>query len=353
MKTKYQIFVSSTYEDLKQERDLVIKAILEMGHIPVGMEMFSAGDEEQWKLIAKQIEDCDYYIVIVAFRYGSEDGNISYTEKEYDYAINIGVPTLGFLINDDAGWNASHVDKKKDKVEKLVQFKEKIKRKMVKYWADKNDLYGKISIALMKQFNTNPRIGWIRADQSSGPEILKEISRLSKENSDLRQQIERHNNKKNQAIKDKFRQTLAILKNNKRNISFYYTYSTGWEDSTEFSLFEIFNLIAPNLMIELSQEYCSKYIGVMLKPNKDATLREKWGTPRNKTNQVLADLNVLELITPSSRKHKLNDENQYWTITDFGKEIYKEVRKEVLEKNLPLPTSNETPESENDDINLK
>jgi len=38
--------VSSTYIDLKEERDVVIKSILETGHIPVGMEMFSAGNEE-------------------------------------------------------------------------------------------------------------------------------------------------------------------------------------------------------------------------------------------------------------------------------------------------------------------
>ncbi|EIQ1514512.1 DUF4062 domain-containing protein [Vibrio parahaemolyticus] len=68
---KFQIFVSSTYEDLKDERDQVIKAILEMGHIPVGMEMFSAADEEQWKIIQRQIDESDYYVVIAAHKYGS------------------------------------------------------------------------------------------------------------------------------------------------------------------------------------------------------------------------------------------------------------------------------------------
>nr|VFK57841.1 MAG: protein of unknown function (DUF4062) [Candidatus Kentron sp. TUN]VFK66801.1 MAG: protein of unknown function (DUF4062) [Candidatus Kentron sp. TUN] len=82
---KYQIFVSSTYEDLKPERDQVIKAVLEMGHIPVGMEMFSAGDEQQWDVIKKQIDQSDYYVVLIAHRCGSMDGSISYTEKEYDY----------------------------------------------------------------------------------------------------------------------------------------------------------------------------------------------------------------------------------------------------------------------------
>ncbi len=56
MTTKYQVFVSSTYEDLKAERDQVIKAILEMGNIPVGMEMFSAADEQQWEIIKRQID---------------------------------------------------------------------------------------------------------------------------------------------------------------------------------------------------------------------------------------------------------------------------------------------------------
>ncbi|MFC0139562.1 DUF4062 domain-containing protein [Erwinia mallotivora] len=84
---KYQIFISSTYEDLKNEREQVIKAILEPGHIPVGMEMFSAGDEQQWELIKRQIEQSDYYILIIAHRYGSEtDEKISHTEKEFDYA---------------------------------------------------------------------------------------------------------------------------------------------------------------------------------------------------------------------------------------------------------------------------
>ncbi len=59
MAIKYQVFISSTYEDLKEEREQVIKALLEMAHIPVGMEMFSAADEEQWNIIARQIDEAD------------------------------------------------------------------------------------------------------------------------------------------------------------------------------------------------------------------------------------------------------------------------------------------------------
>lgn len=47
MPAKYHVFVSSTYEDLTDERERVIRAILEMGHIHVGMEMFNAANESQ------------------------------------------------------------------------------------------------------------------------------------------------------------------------------------------------------------------------------------------------------------------------------------------------------------------
>ncbi|RWB23970.1 MAG: DUF4062 domain-containing protein [Mesorhizobium sp.] len=42
MDVKYQIFVSSTYADLVDERRSVIEAVLNLGHIPVAAEVRSA-----------------------------------------------------------------------------------------------------------------------------------------------------------------------------------------------------------------------------------------------------------------------------------------------------------------------
>jgi hypothetical protein len=85
---RYQVFVSSTYQDLEEERREIIQALLELDCIPSGMELFPAANDDQWTLIKRVIDDCDYYIVVVAGRYGSvsEDG-LSYTEKEYRYAL--------------------------------------------------------------------------------------------------------------------------------------------------------------------------------------------------------------------------------------------------------------------------
>lgn len=191
-RTKYQIFISSTFTDLKDERDAVIKAILEMGHIPVGMEMFSAADEEQWKIIARQIDESDYYVVIVAHRYGSivPVQNVSYTEKEYDYAVSQGVPVMGFVLEDGVSWPPEQIESDPKRKKGLEKFRSKVKSRPVSFWKNREELALKCVTALTKQFNTSPRPGWARADTVTGPEVTAELSRLSKENADLRAKVQ-------------------------------------------------------------------------------------------------------------------------------------------------------------------
>jgi Domain of unknown function (DUF4062) len=80
----HTVFLSSTYEDLREERAAVIQSLLQLDCIPAGMEVFPASDDDQWTLIKGVIESADYYVVVVAGRYGSTDkSGIGYTEKEY------------------------------------------------------------------------------------------------------------------------------------------------------------------------------------------------------------------------------------------------------------------------------
>ena len=109
--TKYQVFISSTYKDLEEERESIIKAVLEMYHIPIGMEMFSAEDEEQWEIIRRTIEVSDYYVLILGLRYGSKTSDgISFTQKEYEYALEKKIPVLAFIMSDDVSLPKSRRD---------------------------------------------------------------------------------------------------------------------------------------------------------------------------------------------------------------------------------------------------
>ena len=331
MEKKYQIFISSTYEDLMEEREQAIKAVLEMGHIPVGMEMFSAADEEQWQLIARQIEETDYYVLIVGHRYGSEtDEGISYTEKEYDYAVTSGVPTLGFVIDDEAPWPKTRIDTVQKKKKKLETFKSKIKGKLVHFWSNKEDLHGKISISLIKAMNTNPRIGWTRANEAIGTEVTKELSRLSAENAGLRETLLKLQKEKEEHS-DEVRDVVNIMYENIRSPQIRKT--SKWEDAERYkkTLLDMFLDIAPNLINERTSLEIAQNIALAEVGPKHY---KRWPIGRYITSKLIADYVALDVIEPSRKKHSVHDKDDYWSLTKLGKQVLKRARRIQLEEGI-------------------
>ena len=67
MNKKLQVFVSSTYTDLIEERQAAVEAILDAGHIPAGMELFKGG-KSQMETIRKWIDESDVYMLILGGR---------------------------------------------------------------------------------------------------------------------------------------------------------------------------------------------------------------------------------------------------------------------------------------------
>lgn len=191
-KKKYQIFISSTYTDLIDVRKNIQETILSMYQFPIGMEMFSAGDDKQWEVIKETIDSSDYYVLIVGHRYGSETcEGISYTEKEYDYAKEKGIPILAFIRDRNVPLMANEREDEPEKIIKLNNFiKKATSNKMCDFWNAKDDLDLKVSVALNKQFNKKQRPGWIRADNVDFTEISNELMKLSQENRSLREENE-------------------------------------------------------------------------------------------------------------------------------------------------------------------
>lgn len=129
MEKRYQVFVSSTFEDLSEERQEVMQALLELDCMPAGMELFPAADDDQWTLIKRVIDDCDYYIVIIGGRYGSlAPSGKSYTQMEYEYAVELGKPVIAFLHKDPGKLPAEKTEKEPEKAKKLEEFKDVAKK---------------------------------------------------------------------------------------------------------------------------------------------------------------------------------------------------------------------------------
>lgn len=175
-----QVFVSSTFKDLVEERRAVIQTLLEADCIPSGMELFPASDSEKWELIKGVIDLCDYYVVIVGGRYGSVDDveQLSYTEMEFDYAVKTRKPVMGFLHGDPGKLPGEKLDLDKELREKLDAFRGKIERKMVKYWHEPGDLPGQVALAIMQIRKSHPAVGWIRASEAMTPAVRAELAEL-------------------------------------------------------------------------------------------------------------------------------------------------------------------------------
>jgi len=171
-KRKFSIFISSTYEDLKEERQALMGVALENNFIPVGMEQFHAAPTSQWNVITKMIDECDFYLLIIGGRYGSidEDTGISYTEKEYNYAKTKGLPVL-VLIKESSVITESEQDvgdKKYDKYMKmrmLEEFRNRVKNdgNTVDFFTDLNSLKYKASPTFSNAINyVDDNAGWVR-----------------------------------------------------------------------------------------------------------------------------------------------------------------------------------------------
>ncbi|WMS42274.1 DUF4062 domain-containing protein [Acuticoccus sp. MNP-M23] len=176
---KYQIFVSSTYKDLKDERDAIIRAVLDLNHIPAGMELFPATNDSQIDYIYRVIDECDYYILVIGGRYGSVDGNgISYTEKELNYAEHKKIPILTFIHEDINKIQHGNVEQDKSQLEKLIEFRDRASSgRVVKYFSAISDLTGKVFSALSQEMRSNPQVGWIRGNNAASEDLIKEAIR--------------------------------------------------------------------------------------------------------------------------------------------------------------------------------
>jgi hypothetical protein len=175
-----QVFISSTFKDLVEERRAVIQTLLEADCIPAGMELFPASDSEKWDLIKGVIDLCDYYVVIVGGRYGSVDDveQLSYTEMEFDYALETKKPVMGFLHGDPGKLPGDKLDFDYGLREKLDAFRGKIEKRMVKYWHEPGDLPGQVALAIMQIRKSHPAVGWIRASEAMTPAVKAELAEL-------------------------------------------------------------------------------------------------------------------------------------------------------------------------------
>lgn len=328
---RYQVFVSSTYKDLTDERATVIQAVLGLEHLPAGMEMFPAANEDQWTLIKRVIDESDYYVVVVGGRYGSVDESegVSYTEREYDYAIETKTPVLGFLHKEPGKIEAEKTDQNDAAREKLLTFREKVEGRPVKYFTSAAELGGQVALSLVALTRNEPGIGWVRGDKAMTLETEREIL-------ELKQQLAKVTAERESAQRALVADTSELSQGDDMvNIPLKITGQkfeeakwTGYRVSVsaDTSWDDLFGDIGPTMIDEATEKAVRERaelhaFGVV--DDEESEVYKGWRSVGatiydDDWDMIRVQYRALGLIDNGQKKRQINDRNKYLALTDKG-----------------------------------
>ena len=152
-----RVFLSSTYLDLIEYRKVVTIALRKQGHDVLQMEVFGATPEEPAEVAKSEINKCDLFVGIYAYRYGAipKGSDISITEEEYWHAKNKAKPIFCFCVDENFPWPPKMIDKEVNTVKKLSEFRNKIlSEKTVDFFTTPDNLSSVIVAAIGKHVHS-------------------------------------------------------------------------------------------------------------------------------------------------------------------------------------------------------
>ncbi|WP_102798850.1 DUF4062 domain-containing protein [Bowmanella denitrificans] len=329
MDKRYQVFVSSTYTDLLEERAEVMQALLELDCMPSGMELFPAANEEQWEWIKKVIDESDYYLVILAGRYGSisKKTGFSYTEMEYRYAIETGKPVIGFLHERPEKIEKGKSESDPDACQKLEDFRDLVSSKLCKYWNSPSDLGAKVSRSITQLIKHQPAVGWIKAN-SVTESTSKELLDLRKKNEVLEEKLKKARIERPSGTEELAQgqdiftlefvfeaKKVSVGKNNKK----YWKKGEIIDCAVDLSWDRIFSFVGPNMITASSEGWMISYLNGLIERTVKDDLEEAY--PDNKIDDIKIRLTTFQTIKIQFRAlnlitHEGNDSN--WVLTPYG-----------------------------------
>lgn len=316
MERKYQVFISSTYSDLVEERRKVLDVLLMADCIPAGMEAFVATDIEQFEVIKKVIDLCDYYVLIIGKRYGSihPETGISYTEMEYNYAISKDVPVLVFALDDSVDLPEDKCESDSEKIEKLKAFRSKaMTNRLASIWHSADELTGRLAVSIMKAKSEIVRPGWQRGEDYDEASLRREIMTLQEENKDLKEELE-----KSKKELDAFTMhTDLAFENCPITIPYSHSYNDGRQTRTNYSeidtdLKHIFLAIATEMMdVSITEKVAEDAI-------KKHFLSQPYSCSISDNQFIKKVLNQFRALNLMKSTWSNNNHVLYWGLTKKG-----------------------------------
>lgn len=156
-----RVFISSTFEALRDYRQAAFQAIHALGGYSDDMVYWSAEEREAQEVSAGRVRQCDVVILLVAHRHGfvPSGSEWSVTEAEYRTARKAQIPVLAFFLDETVPWPPAQVDW--EHRERLQRFKRQIEtevtRKLFRSPAELGALVTQALAAFLERQRGNPQ----------------------------------------------------------------------------------------------------------------------------------------------------------------------------------------------------
>jgi hypothetical protein len=173
-----RIFVSSSFEDLREHRTAAIRVLRQLGHEVLAMEDMTAASGAPLAKVLDMVDRSEAYVGVFAWRYGhvparapepgppgamrvplvagAVDGETSITHYEYLRAVERKLPIMAFLLDEHCPWPPQLIDgfdttrgqapPNADKIRALRQLLQQ--ERVVSWFTTPNDLEARVSAAV-------------------------------------------------------------------------------------------------------------------------------------------------------------------------------------------------------------
>jgi len=322
MDRRHQVFVSSTYGDLAEERAEIIQALLELDCIPAGMELFPATTEDAWELIKSVIDDSDYYCLVLGGRYGSVDSaGVSYTEKEYDYAMSQKKPVMAFVHANPESIPVSKTERSDTGRKRLQKFQEKVEvAHHRKTWSTPAELGGLVSRSLVNLRKAHPSEGWVRGRYAATDAMIVEVANLRAQLAEMTASAVKGVDSPAQDIEalasgtDPYKVSLTLQEVGKKE-TIKKTVTTTWDN--------ILKYVGPALLNECTDEEFYAKLRLCFYHAAEAEFRIKVEyegivLPIVVRDQIKIQLRALGQMVPGMKRRAVADRKTYWKLTELG-----------------------------------
>ena len=305
---KYQVFVSSTFKDLLEARMATSLALLQLGCIPEGMESFAPSDKDQWQTIRESIDGCAFYVVIAGGRYGTivpetiapNPEGFSFTEMEYRYAKERGIPVLPFLHKSPESLLKGDQEKEgetDEKREKLQKFRAKLEtEKTPGHWGTKGELRTELSRGLSPLLGASKRPYWARSD----------ISAMQEAQSALRAKVKK-----------------IVRREGKKKITIRYSLEISGNNGIEFAWNDIFRrVLFTGMIVGGIPEYDvkSRIDDLLTERVTGDTLHGKVSVSNDDFEKIMVKFHHFEWLTCYEDADYRGNDVLHWKLTPEGKQ---------------------------------